>query len=224
MTTTLCYLIAWAPPPPYLVTIVTFTLCSICYFLDYLNFPLKEDIIYEQPLYFYFDINFGWTINGHGKNSYPGQAKNFTLGVVIFAWAPPSMSKFSLHILCNWNHTWAWQLNLTPYKPNGATNQKTKATLWSQTFNFAHGGTFFMQNSDVLIIFQEFFSSYQFLLLLKCVSAAYAISSASERVRTRALASSFLLFSQQTHWETCKMHSARMTRICVWDLFNWWCN
>ena len=49
-----------------------------------------------------------------------------------------------------------------------------------------------MQNSDVLIIFQEFFSSYQFLLLLKCVSAAYAISSASERARTHARTRAFL--------------------------------
>ena len=47
---------------------------------------------------------------------------------------------------------------------------------------------------------------------------------ARTHARTRALAPSFLLFSQQTHWETCKMHSARMTRICLWDLFNWWCN
>ena len=127
---------------------------------------------------------------------------------------------FSLHILCNWNHTWAWQLYLTPYKPNGATNQKTKATLWSQTFNFAHGGTFLMQNSNVLIVFQEFFFSISFCCSQNVwVPRTRFQARAPERARTHVRSRLPSFFSLNRHTGKHAKCTLRAWRAFVFGTF-----
>ena len=152
---------------------------------------------------------------GTGKIHILDRQKISPWGLWFLPEPPPSMSKFSLHILCNWNHTWAWQLNLTPYKPNGATNQKTKATLWSQTFNFSHGGTFLMQNSNVLIVFQEKKFCISFQNVWVPLTRFQARASACARAHSRL--PSFFSLNRHTgkHAKCLNAHCAHDAHLCL---------